>query len=80
MVIDGSICSVYLVAVLGKDVDYSSRYQVFPQGLKCGNGLTSIELFKLLGTLISIRLGLLRSIPKILLNLEGCWVRVADSG
>ena len=68
MVVEGSICSVYMVAVLWKDMDYYRRYPDFPQGVKCGNGLTSIEWSKLLGALISIGLGMLGSILKVLLN------------
>ena len=70
----------YLIAVLGKDTNYSSRYPDFPQGVKCGNGLTNIEWHKLLGALLSIALGLLSSILKMLLNLEGCSVSIADLG
>ena len=43
MAIDGSICSAYFVAILGNDTNYSSGYPDFPQGVKCSNGLTSIE-------------------------------------
>ena len=76
--IDGSLCSVYLVAVLGKDTNYCSRYPDFLQGVKCGNGLTSIEWCKLLEALISLGLGFLGLILKVLLSLEGYWVSIAD--
>ena len=69
MVVDGSICSVYLVAILWKDMNYCSRYPNFPQGVKYGNGLTSIEWCKLLGVLFSIGSGIFGSILKVLLNL-----------
>ena len=57
MAVDGSICSVYLVAVLWKDTNYCSGYPDFPQGVKSGNGLTSIEWCKLLRVLITLGLG-----------------------
>ena len=69
MAVDVSIFSVYLVAVLWKDVNYCGGYPEFPQGVKCGNWLTSIESCKLLGALVSIGLGLLGSVLKVLLNL-----------
>ena len=78
MAIGHSICSASLVASLGKDKDYSNRYLDFPQGVKCSDGLTSIEWSKLLGALISIGLGSLGFILKALLNLEGCYVSVTD--
>ena len=68
--VGGSICSSYLVAVLGKDRNYCSWYPDFPQGVKCGNGLASIGWCKLLGVLVSIGLGMLGLILKVLLNLQ----------
>ena len=78
MAVYGSICSAYLVAVLWKGTNYCSKYPDFPQGFKCGNGLTSIEWCKLFGMLISIEFCMLNSILKTLLNLQGCWVHIAD--
>ena len=69
MVVDGSICSATLVAVLWKDTNYCSKYPDFPQGVKYGNWLTSIEWCKLLEALVSIGLGMLGSVLKVLLNL-----------
>ena len=69
MVVDGSIYSAYLVAVLWKDTNYCSRYPDFPQGVKCSNWLTSIEWCKWLGALVSIGLGMLSSVLNVLLNL-----------
>ena len=69
MVVDGSICSVYLIAVLWKDINNCSGYPDFPQGVKYGNWLTTIEWCKLLGALISTGLGMLGLILKVLLNL-----------
>ena len=69
MAVDGSICSAYLVAVLWKDMNYCSGYPDFLQDVKCGNRLTSIEWYKLLGVLITIGLGMLGLVLKVLLNL-----------
>ena len=69
VVVDDSICSAYLVAVLGEDTNYCSGYPGFPQGVKCGNGLTNIEWWRLLGALISIAISMIGSILKVLLNL-----------
>ena len=69
MAVDVSICSAYLVAVLWKDTNYCSGYPDFPQGVKCGNWLTSIEWCKLLRALFSIGLCMLSSILKVLFNL-----------
>ena len=77
MAIDSSICDAYPIAILGKNTKYSSKKPDFPQGVKNGNGLTSIEWCTLLGELISIGLGLLSLILKMLLNLVGCWVSIA---
>ena len=68
MVIDASIWSVYLVAVLWEDMNYCSGYPDFPQGVKCGNWLTSIVWCKLLGVLVSIGLYMLSLVLKVLLN------------
>ena len=65
MVVDSSISSAYLVAVLWKDTNYCRRYPDFPQGIKCGNWLTSIEWCKLLGALVSIGLCMLSLVLKV---------------
>ena len=78
MVVDGSIYSAYLVAVLWKETNYCSGYPDFPQGVKCGNWLTSIEWCKLLGVLVSIGLCVLGSVLKVLFNLLDCWVSIVD--
>ena len=80
MAISGSICSACLVAVVGKDTKYCSRYPYFPQVIKCGHRLACIEWCKLLGALMSIGFGLLGSVLEVLLNLDGCWNSIADPG
>ena len=69
MAVDGSICSAYLVAVLWKDTNYCRGYPDFPQGVICGNWLTSMEWCKLLRALVSIGLGMLSLVLKVLLSL-----------
>ena len=78
MVVDSSICSAYLVAVLWKDTNYCGGYPDFPQGVKCSTWLTSIDWCNLFGALVSIGLCMLSSVFKVLLNLQGCWASIAD--